>query len=130
LKRRLFHCRRDGTVIDPGFLRLAYPPFWFYNVLHALRALAEMGMLGDPRCLNALEILAAKQLPDGGFPAETRHYRVDETPQKTGKRVSGRCTVGWGISGKRWLNEFVTVDALYVLSEAVKQGARTKRGVL
>jgi hypothetical protein len=129
LKRRLFRGQRDGAVIDPSFLRLAYPPFWFYNILHALRAIAEMGMLGNPRCSEALEVLASKQLPDGGFPAEVRHYRVDDKQPKTGKRISRRCAVDWGASGKLRLNEFVTVDAIYVLSEAVKQGARTKRGV-
>jgi hypothetical protein len=128
LKRQLFRRQRDGAVINPNFLRLAYPPFWFYSIMHTLRGFAEMGVLGDPRCSEALEILAGKRLPEGGFPAETRHYRVDDSPPKTGKRVSGRCTVGWGVSGKRRFNEFVTVDAMYVLTTAAEQGYEKRRG--
>ena len=34
--------------------------------------MAETGHLGDPRCADALAMLDAKRLPDGGFPREDR----------------------------------------------------------
>ncbi len=65
-------------------------------------------------CREALELLASKRLPGGGFPAEKKHYRV------TGDVSNGRSLVDWrGTSAKR-MNPFVTSDALYVLKEASK----------
>jgi hypothetical protein len=71
--------------------------------------MAEAGFIGDARCQDALDLLEAKQLPDGGFPAEKKYYRVTE------KKVSGRSLVDWGGTSSKRANEFVTADALYVL---------------
>lgn len=77
--------------------------------------MVEAGFARDPRCAEALDLLESKRLPDGGFPAEARYYRVDPT----GERVrSGRETVDWGPTGKGRINEWVTADALYVLKVA------------
>jgi hypothetical protein len=56
--------------------------------------------------------LEAKRLPDGGFPAEKKYYRLTE------KKTSGRSLVNWSDTGKKSMNEFVTADALYVLKES------------
>lgn len=112
LRRRLFRRISDGEVIHPDFTRLHYPPYWHYDILFALKVMAEAGFIGDPRCSEALDLLEAKRLPDGGFPAEAKFYRVSET----GGRNSS--LVDWGGTSKKKMNEFVTVDALYVLREA------------
>lgn len=112
LKRRLFRRQADGSVIDDDFVRLHYPCYWRYDILFGLKVMAEAGFIGDERCREALELLETKWLPDGGFPAEKKYYRV------TDKRVSGRSPVDWGGASKKRMNEFVTADALYVLGAA------------
>lgn len=109
LKRHLFRRRADGTVIDPDFVRLHYPCYWHYDILFGLKVLAEAGFIHDDRCRAALDLLEAKRLPDGGFPAEKAYYRVTDKP------VSGRSLVNWGGVSKKRMNEFVTADALAVL---------------
>ena len=111
LSRRLFQRRRDGAVIAHDFLRLHYPCYWHYDILFGLKVLAEAGFVNDERCREALDLLEARRLPDGGFPAEARHYTKPNAS-------SGRSLVDWGGVSKHRMNPFVTVDALYVLKEA------------
>jgi hypothetical protein len=112
LKRRLFRRQHDGATIHPDFVTLHYPCYWHYDILFALKVMAEAGFLADPRCADALDLLVAKWLPDGGWPAEKKYYRV------TNRQVSGRSPVDWGGVSKRHMNEFVTADALSVLATA------------
>jgi hypothetical protein len=112
LKRLLFRRVEDGSIIDKDFLRLTYPNFYHYNLLTILVILAEAGYLHDPRCQEALDILQSKQLPDGGFPLERRVF-------VTSAEIITRGTFAdWGPAGKHVANEFVTVEALYVLKQA------------
>ncbi|MHB9031887.1 MAG: hypothetical protein ACYC6L_02445 [Anaerolineae bacterium] len=115
LKRRLFLRQSDGTLINPRFTRLYYPSYWHYDILAGLKVLAEAGFIADKRCNEALDLLESKRLPDGGFPAEGRHYRVGADPK------SGHSLVDWGPISKRRMNPFVTLDALYVLKSAGRQ---------
>lgn len=112
LKRHLFKRQSDGSTINPNFVKLHYPCYWHYDILFALKVMAEAGFIDDPRCAAALDLLESKQLPDGGFPAEAKYYTV---PKKT---RSGRTAVDWGGTSKRRLNEWVSADALYVLRAA------------
>lgn len=112
LTRRLFRRRTDGSVISPHFLRLHYPCYWHYDILFGLKVMAEAGRLGDERCAEALDALESRRLPDGGFPAEARYYRV--TPgAKTHLSL-----VDWGKVDRSKSNPFVTTDAWFVLREA------------
>jgi hypothetical protein len=112
LKRALFKRQHDGGVIYGDFLKLHYPCYWHYDILFALKVMAEAGFVCDERCREALELLESKRLPDGGFPAEGKYYQVGE------KAKTGRSLVDWGGVSSRRMNEFVTVDALVVLKEA------------
>jgi hypothetical protein len=116
LKRHLFRRQSDGRVIHSDFRRLSYPSYWHYNVLFGLKVLAEAGFLEDARCREALDWLASKQLPGGGFPAEKKYYRV------TDKAGSGRSLVSWGVTSQQQMNEFVTADVLSVLKAAGRVG--------
>jgi hypothetical protein len=113
LQRQLYKRLRDGEVIDRNFVLLHYPCYWHYDILFGLKVMAEAGFINDPRCAAALDLLESKRLPDGGFPAEARYYRVTDDP-----KAGSRSTVDWGGASKKKLNEFVAVDALYVLKEA------------
>lgn len=112
LKRRLYKRQRDGHIIDDDFVTLHYPCYWHYEILFGLKVMAEAGFIGDECCNDALDLLESKRLPDGGFPAEKRYYRVTE------KKASGRSLVNWGGASKKRMNEFVTADTLYVLKES------------
>jgi hypothetical protein len=112
LERHLFKRRSNGAVIRGEFVQLHYPLYWHYDILGGLKVMAESGFIHDERCGAALERLAAKQLPDGGFPAEARHY-------KTSTEVAlGNDAVDWGGTSKRVANPWVTTDALGVLTAA------------
>lgn len=112
LDRQLFKRRSTGTVIRAEFTQLHYPLYWHYDILGALKVMGEAGLIGDGRCTAALELLAAKQLPDGGFPAEARHYKI------TGRIELHAEAVDWGGTSKRVANPWVTADALGVLAAA------------
>ena len=112
LERQLFKRRSTGTVIRDEFVRLHYPLYWHYDILGGLKVMAEAGFIHDRRCSAALERLAGKQLPDGGFPAEARHYKTSRTI------ALGVDAVDWGGTSKRVANPWVTADALSVLAAA------------
>ena len=112
LKRHMYRRERGGQIIHSEFKKLHYPPYWHYDILFGLKVLAEAGFIGDPRCEDALDLLESKRLPDGGWPAEKKYYRVTE------KRGSGRTVINWGGTSKLRMNEWVTADVLYVLRAA------------
>ena len=112
LTRQLFKRRSDEQVMDPHFTLLHYPLYWHYDILFGLKVLAETGLLGNPRCKAALDLLESKRLPDGGFPAEESYARP------TRPQLSGYSPVRWGGTSRKSMNPFVTADALYVLRMA------------
>ncbi len=119
LERRLFKRCRDGSVIKPDFTALHYPCYWHYDMLFGLKVLTEAGFIADERCADALDLLATKQLPDGGFPAEKKYYRVGRRPE------SGDSLVDWGGTSKKKMNPFVSADAFRVLKAAGRLNVRT-----
>jgi hypothetical protein len=112
LTRQLFKKLSNGRIIDKNFVQLHYPNYWHYDILFALKVIAEAGFITDPRCTEALNLLESKQLSDGGFPAEERYYRVDE------RMLSGHSHVDWGGTSKVHMNPFVSIDALTVLNQS------------
>ena len=117
LCRRLFRKRTDGKVISPHMIRPKYPRYWHYDILGALLAMAEMGLINDPRCAEALDLLERKELPGKGWAAEGRFYKVSSNMDTT-ERFGSTSPVDWGGIGSRRVNEWVTADALYVLCAA------------
>jgi len=117
LSRRLFKRRSDGKVIHPNFRMLHYPLYWHYDLLGGLKAMAEMGLVKDSRCEDALDLLERKELPNGGWPAEGRFYSLAATSQPDSVHGSQE-RVNWGGSGKSRMNEWITTDALFVLRAA------------
>ncbi len=112
LKRHLYLRQSDGRIMNPQFVRLHYPCYWRYDILSALKVLGEAGFISDPRCRAALDLLESKRLPDGGWPAEERFYRVSASA------TSGAEGVRWGQVSRKLMNEWVTADALAVLKAA------------
>ncbi len=115
LARRLLWRKRDGALIEPewgGPVERIHYPIRFYDVLSALLVMAEMGLVRDPRCGDALDLLERKRLADGTFP-------VEWTNVKKADRIETRGTYAdWGGVHRKKGNPFVTVDALHVLGAA------------
>lgn len=114
LARRLLWRARDGAPITPDWgsdPRLIQWPVRLYDVLSALVVMAEAERLADPRCTGALDLLASKRLPDGGFPVEVR------TATTADRLITRGTFADWGPAGRHRANPFVTIDALWVLSQ-------------
>jgi hypothetical protein len=122
LKRRLYRRASDGRIMNPQFVKLHYPCYWRYDILFALKVMAEAGFIEDPRCEEALDLLQSKELPGGGWPAEERFYTSAKPP------ASGADLVSWGGVSKRRPNEWVTADALFVLRGAGRLKTTGRRG--
>jgi len=112
LTRRLLFRRSDGKLIRGDWVKLHSPVYWHYDVLAALKGIAEAGLIDDPRCADALELLERKQLPTGGWAAEAKFYEPPDAER------GSRDHVDWGGVDKGRMNEWVTVDALTVLAAA------------
>jgi len=123
LSRQLFRRRHGGQIIDHHFVLLHYPCYWHYDILFGLKVMAEAGFLDDPRCMEALNLLESKRLPDGGFPAEESFSRP------TRPQSSGYSPVSWGGTSKKAANPFVTAEALYVLRTAGRFHPRLPQAV-
>jgi hypothetical protein len=108
LEHRLFRRLSDGAPIHPSFVTLHHPPFWHYDVLQALVVLERMGLAGDPRTADGLELLQDRRLGDGRWRPGARWWRP---PGGSGSNVE---VVDWG-SGP---NEMLTLNALRVLRAA------------
>jgi hypothetical protein len=115
LTRRMFRRVRDGEVMRADFLKPRTPTFWYYDILFGLKVMAEAGIIHDPRCQEALDVLESKRLPGGWFAAEGKHYKVYGVP---GQEMHTGIRAAWGPSGSTQPNPFITVDALYVLGIA------------
>jgi hypothetical protein len=116
LERRLYKRRRDGRVIHHTFIRLHYPLYWHYDILGGLRGMVDVGLIGDSRCLDALDLLEAKALPDGGWAAEAsyQHQR-----RRAAQEVALHSDyVDWGGASSKRRSDWVTADALAVLHAA------------
>ncbi|UCG03356.1 MAG: hypothetical protein JSW11_05065 [Candidatus Heimdallarchaeota archaeon] len=112
LKRRFYKKLNTNKIIDRNWTKLSYPSYWMYNFFFGLKVIAECGKIEDSRCEDALQLLESKQLPEGGFPAEQKNFF-------TNKR-SRYSPVDWGELNRRKMNEWVTIDAFYILKEANK----------
>ena len=115
LERRLLWRRKDGVLIQPewgGPVDQVHYPIRFYDVLSALLVMTEMGLVRDPRCVDALDLLECKRLGDGMFPVEWTNVKMAD-------RIESRGTFAdWSPLSKRKGHPLVTVDALWVLREA------------
>ena len=98
--------------LGPRTILLRYPLYWNYDVLGGLRGVAEAGLLGDPRCADALDFLEAKRLPDGGWAADGRYWE----PAAGTKSLRDR--VDWGPVRSGVRNDWITAHALTVLTAA------------
>lgn len=73
LSHQLYKSRKDGSVIDPNMLRLAYPSRWRFDILRALDYFQKAGKAYDRRMQDALDLLLSKRRADGKWPVYAHH---------------------------------------------------------
>jgi hypothetical protein len=106
LRHRLFRSVRSGTVIDPEWLHIHWPPYWRYDVLQGLRVLDSAGFLWRAETVDALAWLRACRRDDGTWRTSGRRWW-----RAPGSRGSGVEVVDWdGLD-----DEVVTAQAEGVL---------------
>ena len=75
----------DFQVINPNWLKLAFPWFYGYNILRGLWVLTELGY-HDERMEDALAVLREKQTPEGKWVLESTPYgRMQANLEKKGQ---------------------------------------------
>jgi hypothetical protein len=114
LRHRVIYSERTGEIAHPNVARLRYPPYWHYDALAALKALAASGHIDDPRTADALDFLESKRRPDGTWHADGYHWRP---PGSKGSNVE---VADWGRGGP---SEPLTLGALTVLRAAGRWSA-------
>lgn len=73
LVHRLFRSQRTEEVINPIFLRFAFPPRWHYDILRALDYFQAAGAPRDPRLREAIDVVRAKRSADGRWRLQNRY---------------------------------------------------------
>jgi hypothetical protein len=111
LSHRLFRSAA-GEPINRAWLTLHHPPYWHYDILHALLVLSRMGLAGDERCADALDVLERRRLPDGRWRPGSYYWNPPGSERSEE-------AVDWGRSAP---SEPITLNALRVLRAAGRAG--------
>ena len=65
LEHSLFRRLSTGEIVLPRYGNLAFPPYWFYDILRALDYFRSTGQVADPRIEDAIDRLIAQRQEDG-----------------------------------------------------------------
>ncbi len=68
---------RTGEVIQRNYVRFAFPPQWHFDVLRALDYFRDVDAKRDPRLADGIDVVRAKQRPDGRWQLEHRYKARD-----------------------------------------------------
>jgi hypothetical protein len=88
LAHRLYKSHRDGSVVDPVFTMLSFPPRWHYDILRGLDHFRAIVAPGDDRLADALDVLESKRRSDGKWPVQHKHAGRVWFDMETGRRPS------------------------------------------
>jgi hypothetical protein len=108
LEHRLFRRHGTGEPIHPSWVVLHYPPYWHYDIGHALLILARMDHARDPRAADALDLLESRRRPDGRWTSGGRWWK----PPGSDRTVEA---VDWGAGTG---SAMLTLNALRSLKAA------------
>jgi hypothetical protein len=72
LMHRLFRSDRTGDIINPEFVRFAFPPRWHYDILRALDHFQAVDAPRDDRLAEAIEIVRSTRRSDGRWSLQNR----------------------------------------------------------
>lgn len=108
LEHRLFRRHGTGKPIHGSWIKLHYPAYWHYDILHALHVLRQMGLVADPRASDALDIVAERRGADGRWTADAYWW----SPPNSSRTPE---VVDWG---RGVPSPMLTLNALRVLKAA------------
>lgn len=72
LKHRLYRSDKTGNIIKSQFVRITFPPRWYYDILRCLDYFQDCGADADPRCQDAIDLLKQKR-KDDRWPMQNLH---------------------------------------------------------
>jgi hypothetical protein len=102
LARRLFRRASTGEVADGDWLQFSFPPQWHYDVLRGLDHFRGTGAAPDPRVEEAVELVRAKQQPDGRWLLENTHRGAVHFPLEDGDGRPSRWNTLRALRVLRW----------------------------
>jgi hypothetical protein len=105
LCRHLFRRLSTGEVVDPAWLEFAFPAWWHYDVLRALDYFRGTGACPDPRIADAIDLVRAKQLPDGSWPLEHTHRGAVHFPVDAGVGEPSRWNTLRALRALAWYDQ-------------------------
>lgn len=77
LVHHLYRSHRTGEVIQPNYVRFAFPPHWHFDVLRGLDYFRDAGADRDPRLADGIDLLRSKRGSDGRWTLEHRYKARD-----------------------------------------------------
>ena len=107
LEHRVYRTLKDGAPMSSEMATLHYPPYWHYDAGQALLILWRMGLAGDPRAADAVELLRRRRRPDGRWRPSTRWWSPPGSKRKEE-------AVDWG----EFASQMATLNALRILRSA------------
>ena len=87
LKRALFRRLSNGEVVDPEFLKFAFPPRYHYDVLRVLDYFTVAGLRPDERVSEAVNLVESKRQANGRWLLDAAYDQAITIP--TGESVGG-----------------------------------------
>ncbi len=104
LEHRLYQSHRHGTVANPAFTKLSFPPRWHYDLLRGLDHFATTKSPPDDRYDDALAILDRRRRRDRTWPVQNKHSgRVWFDMERTGR--PSRWNTLRALRVRRWHHE-------------------------
>lgn len=86
LQHHLYKSHRHGTIANPAFTKLSFPPRWHYDILRGLDHFAATNSPPDPRYHDALHVLHHRGRRNGTWPVQHKHAgRVWFDMEQTGQ---------------------------------------------
>jgi hypothetical protein len=73
LARRLHKSLATGEVIDKSWLRFSFPPSWHFDLLRGLDYFRSVGLRGDERVEEALDVVELRRHRNGRWPMNLLH---------------------------------------------------------
>lgn len=73
LQHKLFKSDKTGKIIKPQFIRLTYPPRWYYDILRALNYFCSAQIKYDERMQDAIDVILKKRRKDKTWSLQSNH---------------------------------------------------------
>jgi hypothetical protein len=73
LMHKLFRSDKTGEIINENFLKIYYPPRWYYDILKAMEYFQAERLKYDSRMSDALQVILEKRMQTGQWKLPSKH---------------------------------------------------------